>query len=403
MNDFLGLIITAAVMGGFFIGFIIFLLNCRRCKQKQRAELDMKKEKPRFNAEEVACRVKDFEDYIDSTIEVKESPVKEVEKLPLPPAKKVKETPTPPAVEDEYLSIKQAAELYGCSYGNMHTHVAKGNIESFKKGRSRKVKRSDVLNFKSTRGKKSIQGYRDYIGVALKVLKEGSNRWWSVREITDKAIFCEYFSNIKNSKGVITVSILTLRAGIAEVLNRKSLCSQVKCELRMDTVLGRTFRHFKFCSPEVDLKEVSSQTSPLAQEEYLRIQQAADLHGCSYNTMYIHIKKGNIESFTIKGKQVVKEADILKFKSVKDYAGVGLKILKSNPNTWWSPKMLADAAVAHKYFGKSKTLKYSIRWGIYEALKKKDMKHLVESEERMDSTLGRKFWHFKLRTSVEKV
>ncbi len=59
-------------------------------------------------------------------------------------------------VEGEYISVKEAADLYGCSYPNMYAHVKKGSLQSYKVNGKTALLRADVVDFKPARGRRKV-------------------------------------------------------------------------------------------------------------------------------------------------------------------------------------------------------------------------------------------------------
>lgn len=49
---------------------------------------------------------------------------------------------------DELLSIKEAADIYGCTYANIYNYVKEGRLSAISKGRRMFVKRADLIAFK---------------------------------------------------------------------------------------------------------------------------------------------------------------------------------------------------------------------------------------------------------------
>lgn len=66
--------------------------------------------------------------------------------------------PTFEETEEEYITRKEAADLFGCSYPNICSHITRGNLEKLKVDGKVVVRKSDVLKLKATkrRGKKEI-------------------------------------------------------------------------------------------------------------------------------------------------------------------------------------------------------------------------------------------------------
>ncbi len=181
----------------------------------------------------------------------------------------VKKVPSSDEEESEYLSIVEAAKLYGCSYGNLANHIKKGNLKSEMVEGKKVLKREDILNFKPVRGRKK----RD---VVLPVPEESSDN-------TDECKSSVEGQKMSEQDQAALRSLPALLPPLPALSSLPSL-------------------------PSSSLPEAS---------EYLSIAEAAKLYGCSYGNLANHVKKGNLISLEVEGKKVLKREDILNFKPVR--------------------------------------------------------------------------------------
>lgn len=56
-------------------------------------------------------------------------------------------------IDEDWITISSAAELYGCSYVNVYNHLRKGNLKSAKIKGTKHVRKSEVLKLKELNGK----------------------------------------------------------------------------------------------------------------------------------------------------------------------------------------------------------------------------------------------------------
>ena len=62
----------------------------------------------------------------------------------------------PEPEQEDLLTIKEAAALYGCTYANIYNYVNGGSLPSVKKGRRKFVQKDELIKFKDRpRSKKS--------------------------------------------------------------------------------------------------------------------------------------------------------------------------------------------------------------------------------------------------------
>jgi len=112
-------------------------------------------------------------------------------------------------------------------------------------------------------------------------------------------------------KGYVTIAA-KLKEGFEAVLTiyGKKFCSEMK---NNEEEKG---------ADEMSEKELSNveevvESTPQDEVEYISLQEAADLFGCTYPNLYAHVTRGNLERLEVGGKKVVRKADVLELKSKK--------------------------------------------------------------------------------------
>jgi|GEM_PF-5462477 len=124
---------------------------------------------------------------------------------------------------EEYIGIREAANLFECTYPNMHAHIKRGNLKRLRIEGKTVVRKADVLELKSQKGRRKRRKVGEVAKIASsrvqkdsgwrtkksnqeivsEIVKSDPTRWWAINDIMAEAEARGYFTEVLvNDKSV---------------------------------------------------------------------------------------------------------------------------------------------------------------------------------------------------------